>query len=453
MDIIKKIEALRAFYDSGKTLSFSYRVFQLKKLKKSIIKNVKEIEEALKADLNKSDTEAYMTEIGIVLSELTNMISGLSSYMKPKTVRTPFTLFKAKSFISPHPYGVCLILSPWNYPFQLSINPLIGAIAAGNVALVKPSAYAPHTAALIEKIISETFESDYVQVVNGGREENQLLLDQKWDFIFFTGSPSVGRLVMERASKNLTPIILELGGKSPAIVTKSASLKCAAKRIAFGKVINAGQTCVAPDYVYVDASVKDEFLKHLTDYFKEFVPEGAKTLDLPKIINKKHFKRLLSLLEGEMLFLKPDIDSETMSPAILYPASFDSKAMQEEIFGPILPVLTYSTEDEMIQTLQKKSKPLALYLFTNDSQTEKRVFEQLNFGGGCVNDTLVHLANHHLPFGGIGESGMGSYHGEDSFKAFSHSRSILKTSTLIDLPLRYRPYTSQKKSWLKRFLK
>lgn len=455
MDILNKIELLREFYHSGKTISYNYRITQLKKLKKCIIKNEAEIEKALKLDLNKTDGEAYMTEIGIVLAEISDMISNLASYMKRKFVRTPLSLFSAKSFISPHPYGVCLILAPWNYPFQLSINPLIGAIAAGNVALIKPSAYAPNTATLLEKIISDTFDPNYIQVVTGGRDENQLLLSQKWDFIFFTGSPTVGRLVMESASKNLTPIILELGGKSPAIVTKNASIKLAAKRIAFGKILNAGQTCVAPDFAYIDESIAQEFLSHLVFYFNKFVPEGIKSPNLPKIINKKHFSRICSLLDGESFFLKPDTDpeAEKISPGIIYPCTFQSKIMQEEIFGPILPILTFTSEDEMIENLQKRNTPLALYLFTNDSKTEKKVLNQLQFGGGCINDTIVHLANNHMAFGGVGESGMGAYHGIDSFNAFSHSRSILKTSTLIDIPLRYPPYTSQKKSWLKRFLK
>lgn len=453
MELKKKIEQVRAFYRSGATLSYAYRVRQLKNLKQSIIKYEKEIAVALMVDLNKSDFETYMTETGIVLSELTHMISKLSSYMKPKSVSTPLALFPAKSFISSHPYGVCLILSPWNYPFQLIMNPLIAAIAAGNAVILKPSAYAPQTASLLKKMIGETFDENFVQVVTGGREANSALLEQKWDLIFFTGSPAVGRVVMERASQNLTPVILELGGKSPAIVTKTANLKLAAKRIAFGKILNAGQICVAPDFAYVDALVQEEFLSYLIFYFNKFAPEGAKTRDLPKIINKKHFDRLQGLLKGESIVHGGGVDGEKIAPTILYPLSHDSKIMQEEIFGPILPVLTYTSESEMLQLLQSKPHPLALYLFTGDSKTEKRILNHLQFGGGCINDTIVHLANQNLPFGGVGNSGMGAYHGERSFKAFSHERSIVKTSTFLDIPLRYRPYTTLKKRLLRIFLK
>lgn len=405
------------------------------------------------ADLNKSDFETYMTETGIVLSELTHTISKLSFYMKAKSVPTPLVLYPAKSFISPHPYGVCLIISPWNYPFQLIVNPMIAAIAAGNAIILKPSAYAPQTASLLKKMIAETFDENYVQVITGGRDENNALLEQKWDLIFFTGSPAVGRVVMERASQNLTPVILELGGKSPAIVTKDANLSLAAKRIAFGKILNAGQTCVAPDFAYVDAAVQEKFLSYLAFYFNNFAPQGEKTNDLPKIINKKHFDRLQDLLKGESIFFGGGTDGEKIAPTVLYPVSFHSKIMQEEIFGPILPVLTYTTEDEMIQHLQLKAHPLALYLFTSNLKTEKMVLNNLQFGGGCINDTIMHLANHNLPFGGVGNSGMGAYHGERGFKAFSHERSIVKTSTFLDIPLRYRPYTSLKNRLLRIFLK
>jgi aldehyde dehydrogenase (NAD+) len=443
----------RAFYDSGKTLPYAFRVEQLRRLRQWIEDHQAEINHALYLDLNKSEFESYMAEIGMLLSDITFMIKHLKSYMKDRSVKTASALFPGKCFISPHPYGVCLIMSPWNYPFMLAIDPLIGAIAAGNTAILKPSAYAPNTSRLIDKLVKETFEPDYIQVILGGREENNQLLEERFDHIFFTGSVAVGKEVMEKASKHLTPVILELGGKSPCIVSKTTDLKLAAKRIAFGKLLNAGQTCVAPDYVYIDQSVKDEFVQYLSEAFQKMVPQGAAEKDFPKIINEKHFNRVMGLIKNESVILGGTAQDGKIAPTILDAVTFDSPVMQGEIFGPVMPVIPYNTESEMIAKLKSLPHPLALYLFGNDPKLEKQVLDNVNFGGGCINGTIMHLATPYMPFGGVGNSGMGGYHGEASFKAFSHERSILKKGTWIDFAFQYPPYTKMGLKMLKMFLK
>ena len=346
-------------------------------------------------------------------------------------------------------------MAPWNYPFQLNVVPLIGAIAAGNCAILKPSAYAPHTAKLMEQMVSECFSKKHGAVVLGGREENTLLLEEKFDFIFFTGSTSVGKLVMEKASKHLTPVCLELGGKSPCIVDETANIPLAAKRIVFGKLLNAGQTCVAPDYVYVHNTVKEPLIYYMKQYLSNFL--GSYPLDnpnYPKIINEKHFHRLLDLMDCQEI-ITGGIGNERgqIAPTILDNVHPDSPVMQEEIFGPILPLLTYHDIEDVITWIRSRPKPLALYLFSNCKTTQKRILRSISFGGGCVNDTIMHLASQYLPFGGVGESGMGSYHGKQSFLTFSHQKSILKKSNHFDLPIRYAPYTSFKEKLLKTFLK
>lgn len=415
----------------------------LKTLQKSIIAHESEIFDALKKDLNKSPFEAYETEVGITLQELQYVIKHVRSWAKPERVKTPLLHFKSTSFILSEPYGVVLIMSPWNYPLQLSIAPLIGSIAAGNCTLIKPSAYSPATSAVIAKIVRECFDEGFVAVVEGGREANQALLKEKFDYIFFTGSVEVGKTVMAAAAENLTPVTLELGGKSPCIVDCNTNLEITARRIVWGKCLNAGQTCVAPDYLLVHKDVKNDLLNSMKKYIAEFYGQHPhKSEDLPKIINRKHFDRVKELLNCGKTVVGGQYDEKTLkiSPTILDDVSWDEPVMQEEIFGPVLPVLEFDDLSQVIETVNKRPKPLALYLFTTSKQTEKKILENIPFGGGCINDTIVHLATSYMPFGGVGESGMGGYHGRWSFDTFSHKKSILKKSNLIDIKLRYPPY-------------
>ena len=453
VEISQIISEQKRFFDSGKTRDYAFRINCLKKLKTAVLANERLICSALQADLNKPETESYMCEIGIVYDEISFHIKHLKKWMKNKRVKTPIAQFKSRSFISPEPYGVALIMSPWNYPVQLCLSPLIGAISAGNCAIIKPSSYSPNVSEVIEKIISQAFSREYVAVVTGGREENELLLNEKFDFIFFTGSVAVGKYVMKKASENLVPLCLELGGKSPVIVEKSANLEISARRICFGKMLNAGQTCVAPDYVLCEKSVKDKFV----EYYKKAVLEFFKGefSDFPKIINQKHFLRLKNLLVGEKIIFGGELNENTrfISPTLVEIENLNSPLMQEEIFGPILPIITFENLDECIELINFKPKPLALYLFTTDKQTEKRVLNGCSFGGGCINDTIIHLATPYMGFGGVGQSGMGAYHGEQSFKTFSHFRSIVKKSFSLDLKMRYRPYTRKKEKIIKKFLK
>lgn len=415
----------------------------LKTLQKSIIAHESEIFDALKKDLNKSPFEAYETEVGITLQELQYVIKHVRSWAKPERVKTPLLHFKSTSFILSEPYGVVLIMSPWNYPLQLSIAPLIGSIAAGNCTLIKPSAYSPATSAVIAKIVRECFDEGFVAVIEGGREANQALLKEKFDYIFFTGSVEVGKTVMAAAAENLTPVTLELGGKSPCIVDCNTNLEITARRIVWGKCLNAGQTCVAPDYLLVHKDVKNDLLNSMKKYIAEFYGQHPhKSEDLPKIINRKHFDRVKELLNCGKTVVGGQYDEKTLkiSPTILDDVSWDEPVMQEEIFGPVLPVLEFDDLSQVIETVNKRPKPLALYLFTTSKQTERKILENIPFGGGCINDTIVHLATSYMPFGGVGESGMGGYHGRWSFDTFSHKKSILKKSNLIDIKLRYPPY-------------
>ena len=395
-----------------------------------------------------------MCETGMVLEEVRFHLKHLKGWMRERAVPTPLAQFHAKSFVVPEPYGVALIISPWNDPLQLALEPLVGAIAGGNCAVVKPSAYAVHTSRAVKKLLEECFPQHYVSVVEGGRAENQALLEQSFDTIFFTGSVAVGRHVMEMASKNLTPVSLELGGKSPCIVDETADLKTAARRLAFGKYLNAGQTCVAPDYLFVHHSVQDAFMAHLVRSVEEFFP-GGDFSTLPTIINDKHYQRLMGLLQGQKVVLggKGNAASRRIQPTILADVSRQSPVMQEEIFGPILPVIPYQNLDTVIEYVSSQPKPLALYLFTTSPKNERRVLQELSFGGGCINDTIIHLATPHMGFGGVGQSGMGSYHGKYSFDTFTHYKSMVRKSNWIDLPLRYRPYTPLKDKIVRQFLK
>ncbi|MEG1964839.1 MAG: aldehyde dehydrogenase [Oscillospiraceae bacterium] len=446
----------REYFKSGATKSYDTRIKSLLILKNIIINHQNEIELALKKDLNKSPTEAFLTEISTVLDELSYMIKNLSKLMKNKSVSTPIVQFYSKSFISPEPYGVTLIMSPWNYPFYLTFAPLIGALAAGNTVIIKPSDYAANTSALIKTLIETYFPPKYVSVVIGGREENKALLEEKYDYIFFTGSPSVGKLVMTKAAVNLTPISLELGGKSPCIIDKTANIKLAAKRIAFGKHLNAGQTCIAPDYILIDKSIKNEFIRYYKQYVYEFFgEEPLKSNELCKIINEKHFNRLINLMKNETIVFGGEFDENTrqISPTLLDNITFDSKIMQEEIFGPIMPLISFNFLDEALDYITSNHKPLALYLFSNSKVNQKNIMSICSFGGGCINDTIMHIANSNLPFGGVGNSGMGAYHGKYSFDTFSHFRGILKKTTLFDIPLRYYPYDDTKSKLLRKILK
>jgi len=441
---IKQIVNLqRDFFYSGATLDINFRRNALKKLKTCIIKYKNEISAAIRNDLGKSDFESYMCETGLVLSEISYMLKHIQSFAKEKRVHTPLAQFHSRSYKKPSPYGVVLIMSPWNYPFLLTLEPLVDAIAAGNTSILKPSAYSPYTGQMIQKIITECFENNYVTVIAGGRAENTCLLNQHFDYIFFTGSQSVGKEVMKQAAAGLTPVTLELGGKSPCIVEKSANIKLTAKRIVFGKFLNCGQTCVAPDYIYCDASVKDRLLSEIKKQIRlQFGSNPLANENYGKIINEKHFNRILSLIVQEKIAHGGNADPAALriEPTVLDSVTFGDAVMQEEIFGPVLPILTYDSLDDAIQTINSMASPLALYLFTSDKQAAKKVTSRCGFGGGCINDTVIHLATSEMGFGGFGASGMGSYHGKDGFSTFSHRKSIVDKKTWLDLPMRYQPY-------------
>lgn len=456
MNIEEIVQKQREYFLEGRTKSINFRMEALSILRKAIKENELEINEALKKDLNKSSFESYMTEVGMTLHALSNMEKNIRKWARKKHVQTPIAQFHGKSFIIPEPYGLTLVIAPWNYPFLLSMEPLIGAIAAGNCCILKPSEYAPSTSAILAKIIKQSFGEQYITVIEGGIEENTILLEQRFDYIFYTGGVLVGKIIMEKASKNLTPITLELGGKSPCIVDETANLQLAAKRIVFGKFLNAGQTCVAPDYLFVHKSVKEEFIKYLKRYIHEFMGENPINCDnYVKIINEKHFNRLLLLMQEEQIVHggKSDEKSLKIEPTILDHITEQSSIMQEEIFGPILPVMTFDKISEVELYIVNKEKPLALYLFTTNKEVENRILNNVSFGGGCINDTIIHLATSNMPFGGVGNSGMGAYHGKASFDTFSHYKSIIKKYNWIDLPIRYLPYTDLKLKLMKIFLK
>lgn len=444
------------FFSSGKTIQAEFRLKQLESLKEAMIRHETDLSAALKEDLGKSRMESYMCEIGLTLSELTWMQKHLRSLMRSKRVSTPAAQFAAKSFRSPSPYGTVLIMSPWNYPVLLTLDPLIDAIAAGNTAVVKPSAYAPCTFDVMKTMIEECFPAHYVAVVDGGRTENQALLQQRFDMIFFTGGKTVGREVLRHAAEYLTPVTLELGGKSPCIVDSTAKIRLAAKRIVFGKYLNCGQTCVAPDYILCDKRIRDELITAiLAEIEKQFGKEPLKKPNYGKIINEKHFERILGLINGEKLVYGGQSESESLriAPTVLNNITWDDAVMGEEIFGPLLPILTFDTLDEALDTVESHPHPLALYFFSEDKAAQKKVLDTCRFGGGCINDTIIHLATSDMPFGGVGESGMGSYHGRVGFETFSHYRSIVDKKTWMDLPIRYQKYTGLKEKMMRMFLK
>ncbi len=444
--IASLLDKQREYYKSGVTVPVNFRIEQLKKLYAAIKKYENEILQALHTDLGKSDYESFMCEIGLVLSEITYMIRHTKKFAKRKTVFTPITNFHAHCFKQPVPYGNTLIMSPWNYPFLLTVDPLADAIAAGNTAVVKPSAYSPATSAIISKIISECFDAEYIAVITGGRAENAALLEQKFDFVFFTGSQAVGKEVLRHTAEHLTPAVLELGGKSPCIVDKSANIALAAKRIVFGKFLNCGQTCVAPDYILCESSVKDKFINEVASQIKiQYGDNPLKNKDYGRIINQKHFERLCGLIDKNKVIIggETDCGSNRIAPTVMDNVTENDAVMGEEIFGPIMPILTFDDFDKMVDNLKDKDKPLALYLFSSDKGQIKRITTELSYGGGCINDVVVHLSTSEMGFGGVGQSGMGSYHGKDGFDAFSHYKSIMDKKTWLDLPMRYQPYKNK----------
>ena len=450
------LRAQRDYYHSGATLPIKARIAALKVLQTRIREEQEEILSTLKQDLGKSSFEGYMCEVGMALDEIRYVLKRLKKWAKPRRVKTPLAQFAAKSYRLPTPRGNVLILSPWNYPFLLTIDPLVDALAAGNTAIVKPSAYSPATSALLAKMLGECFPKEYVAVVTGGRAENTCLLEQKFDFIFFTGSQAVGKEVMRRAAEHLTPVALELGGKSPCIVDETAKIPLAAKRIVFGKFLNCGQTCVAPDYVLCHSSVKAALIEAIQREIK--VQFGEKPLENPKygkIVSGKHFARLTGLIDPQKVVCGGETDegAERIAPTVMDGVTWSDKVMGEEIFGPILPVLTFEDFNEVYELLQEKQKPLALYLFTEDKKRAKEGMKRLAFGGGCVNDTIIHLATSEMGFGGVGESGMGEYHGEAGFELFSHTKSIVDKKTWLDLKMRYQPYKESNEKLVRRFLK
>ena len=456
MKIEKIVERQRKFFSTDRTKELRFRLEALNRLEMSIKEHEEDINAALKKDLNKSTFESYMTEVGMTLAELSYVKKNLPFWNMKNWKLSPLAQFHADSFTVSEPYGVVLVMSPWNYPFMLCMEPLIGAIAAGNCCVLKPSAYAPTVSKVVSVVIRDAFPGKYVAVVEGGRKENTELLEQRFDYIFFTGGVTVGKMVMEKASRNLTPVTLELGGKSPCIVTRDAKLSLAAKRLVFGKFLNSGQTCVAPDYLLIDERVKEEFLAYVVYWIEKMLgKEPLDNPDYPKMINEKHYQRVLNLIKGEKICCGGYGNQDTLqiTPTVLEDVSWDAPVMQEEIFGPVLPVLTFKTLDEAIEKVKEREKPLALYLFTQRKDVEEKVLRTLSFGGGCINDTIIHLATSRMGFGGVGNSGMGSYHGKKSYETFSHEKSIVKKHTWIDLPIRYMPYTKGKEMLLRMFLR
>ena len=455
-EIRQILEKQHRLFQEGATLPVSFRLSQLQKLKDGIRRYEEKLDRALEADLGKSRMESYMCEIGLTLSELTWMQKHLRSLVREKRVSTPLAQFAARSFRSPSPYGTVLIMSPWNYPVLLALGPLIDAIAAGNTVVIKPSAYAEHTSAVLKEMLKECFPSEYVAVVTGGRAENKALLEQRFDKIFFTGGKTVGREVLRHAAEYLTPVTLELGGKSPCIVDKSAKIPLAAKRIVFGKYLNCGQTCVAPDYILCDRTVYAELIlalqKEITTQFGE---DPLKNPDYGKIINRKHYDRIMGLIDPDKVVCGGCGDGQSLriAPTIMKNVTFSDTVMGEEIFGLVLPILTYDTLEEAINIVEEHPHPLALYLFSEDKGAQKKVLELCHFGGGCINDTIIHLATSAMPFGGVGESGMGGYHGKTGFETFSHFRSIVDKKTWMDLPIRYQRYSRMKERLLRVFLR
>ncbi len=447
-------EKQRKYFLSGATRSYEARIAALKALQGAVKARRKELESALAQDLNKHPCEAAMCETGLVLAELALHIRRLKGWMRGSAVPTPLYNFPARSFRSPEPKGLCLIYSPWNYPLQLCLLPLIGAISAGNCAVLKPSVKAPATGQALAELLGDIFPADYISVVLGSREDTAELLELQWDHIFFTGSKAGGEAIAQAAARHLTPVTLELGGKSPAIVDPTADVALAARRIAFGKVLNAGQTCVAPDYLLLHESLKEPFLAEYQKALDKFFPKGDRS-QMVRIVNTPQFLRLTGYLAEAEIALGGTADGEALQiePSVVLCDSPEDPIMQEEVFGPILPVILWRELDWCIDYIRRNDKPLAMYIFSEDKNIRRQLLDSCSFGGGCLNDTVMHCASNAMPFGGVGASGMGCYHGHDSFLTFSHTRSILDHKTWLDLPLRYMPYTKLKTRLIRWFLK
>ena len=447
MDIEKLVKDQRTYFRSGATFTYRARMDALLRIRWALEKYEPELKRALYKDLHKAPSESYMAEIAMTKAELEYCIRHLEGWMRRQHVKTNLANFHATSFTVAEPYGVTLVMAPWNYPVLLCLEPLINAIAAGNCVILKPSAYATEVSHVIRNMMAACFDEKYVAVVEGGRKENAALLEERFDYIFFTGSVEVGRLVLKKAARYLTPVTLELGGKSPCIVDKTANIKLAARRIIFGKLLNSGQTCVAPDYILVHPDVKDGLLDAMEAEIKKML--GKEPLDnpeYPRMVNAKHYQRVMNLLKGELAVTGGYGNPETLqiAPTILDGVSLEAPVMQEEIFGPVLPVLTFHNRQELLEIIRHFEKPLACYLFTRDREMEQFVLKHISFGGGCINDTIIHLATSEMGFGGVGHSGMGTYHGKAGFETFSHRKSIVKKYNWIDLPMRYHPYADWK---------
>ena len=449
MNIPKLLQEQKSFFASQQTKDISFRKEMLKKLQKELIKRESDIIKALYSDFKKSEYEAVLTETSIVLGELKMTLSKINSWAKTKRVLPSLLNFPSSAKIYKEPFGTVLIISPWNYPYQLAFAPLIGAIAAGNTAVLKPSELTPHTSAITKEIVEADFDKKHAVVIEGGIETSKELLTQRWDYIFFTGSVSVGKIIAKSAAEYLTPVTLELGGKSPCVIDESANIKLAAKRIVWGKFVNGGQTCIAPDYLLIHTSVKDKFV----NYFKEELTKAygenpEKSSDFPRIINAKNFNRLATMLSNENFLIGGKTNSEDnyISPTLIDEPSLDSEVMKGEIFGPILPLISYDNEEKIEKIISKYDKPLAFYIFSTNNDYAKKMVAKYSFGGGTINDTTVHFVNHRLAFGGVGESGIGGYHGKHTFDTFTHSKGVVKRGNWLDLPIRYAPYTNKLKS-------
>lgn len=445
----------KQFFNSGETRDISFRKNQLQKLKEVLQQNENLFIDALYKDFKKPAFETFATELFVLYQEIDHLLSNLSDWAKPQKRKSSLINFPSKNFVYSQPYGVSLVIGAWNYPLQLVLNPALGSIAAGNVTIIKPSEIASHSSSILADIINDSFSNDYLHVVKGDAETTQALLSQSLDYIFYTGSAKVGKIIMKAAAEQLTPVTLELGGKSPVIIDRSANLPVAAKRISWGKFINAGQTCVSPDYIYVHKSIHTQLCRLIQQEIRSFYGDDpSQSDDYARIINDKHFERLTNLIDPQYVFYGGKNDPETLyiEPTVMTDITWEDAVMQDEIFGPILPILTYQNIDEVILTLQRKPNPLALYLFSDDKNLQQKIIDNIQFGGGCINDTVAHLGNLNLPFGGIGQSGMGSYHGKSSFDTFSQQKSIMKKSNWLDIPLRYPPYDNKLK-WLKKLSK
>lgn len=453
--ILQDIQMQKEYLQFSEFKNYKNRIKYLKLLYKNIKELEQEILEALKQDLNKSFTEGYMSEVGLVLDEISYMVKHCKKFSKIKKVKTPLSHFPAKSYKIPCAYGQVLIISPWNYPFMLSLSPLVDAISAGNSIVLKSSETSSHVSAVIEKLITKTFKKELVLFVRGGRNECSFLLDQDFDYIFFTGSTRVGKIVMQKASEHFTPVTLEMGGKSPCIVDETASIELTAKRIVFGKLLNCGQTCVAPDYIYCHTSIKDKLIEALKKQIEiQYSKDPINNPNYPKMINEKQFNAMLELIDDKKVIYGGKSNKELLKiePTII-DADFSDKIMQEEIFGPLMPIVTFDKLDEAISYVNSKNKPLALYFFSNDKSNQQKVISCCDFGGGCINDTIMHIANNHLGFGGLKQSGVGAYHGKVGFDTFTHYKSVLNKKNWLDMPIRYQPFSKTKDSLIRKFLK